>query len=412
MPPPQRPAIRQTRLLTAPPEPCFDALMLMTFFREEHEIFRRSVKSFLEKEVVPHVEEWERAELFPREVFKRCGELGFLGAHYPEDVGGAGGDKGDFWYSAAWAEALVHSRCAGLAMGLMVQSDMATPIIGELGTRQQKDEFLIPALRGEKIAALGVSEPNCGSDVASIRTTARRVGDEYVINGSKCWITNGTRADFITLAVRTGAEGSGYGGISLVLFPTDTKGFKVNRKIKKIGNHASDTAELSFEDCRIPVRNLLGEENAGFYYIMMNFQGERLVAALGAVAGAQQCMDETIKYTSERSAFGRPILKFQVWRHTFAELATQIEAARWLTYRAVDLFNRKEEAVKEITMAKLFAGELACKVADRCLQAHGGFGYAEEFPISRYYRDIRLITIGGGTSEIMKEIISKRLGWG
>jgi citronellyl-CoA dehydrogenase len=385
------------------------APMLMTFFREEHEIFRNSVHQFLEQEVVPHVDEWERNELFPREIYKRCGELGFLGAHYPEDVGGHGGD---WWYAAAWGEALVRGRCAGMAMALMVQTDMATPIIGELGTREQKDEFLAPALRGEKIAALGVSEPNCGSDVASIRTTARRVEGDYVINGAKCWITSGTRADFITLAVRTGAEGSGFGGISLLTFPTDVKGFKVTRKIKKMGNHSSDTAELSFEDCRIPARYLLGEENHGFYYIMTNFQGERLIAACSAVAGAQRCLDETIQYTTERTAFGRPILKFQVWRHQFAELQTEIEAARWLTYRAVDLYNRKEDATKEITMAKLFAGELACKVADRCLQAHGGFGYAEEFPISRYYRDVRLITIGGGTSEIMKEILSKRLGWG
>ncbi len=385
------------------------APMLMTFFREEHEIFRNSVHQFLEQEVVPHVDEWEQSELFPREIYKRCGELGFLGAHYPEDVGGHGGD---WWYAAAWGEALVRGRCAGMAMALMVQTDMATPIIGELGTREQKDEFLAPALRGEKIAALGVSEPNCGSDVASIRTTARRVEGDYVINGAKCWITSGTRADFITLAVRTGAEGSGFGGISLLTFPTDVKGFKVTRKIKKMGNHSSDTAELSFEDCRIPARYLLGEENHGFYYIMTNFQGERLIAACSAVAGAQRCLDETIQYTTERTAFGRPILKFQVWRHQFAELQTEIEAARWLTYRAVDLYNRKEDATKEITMAKLFAGELACKVADRCLQAHGGFGYAEEFPISRYYRDVRLVTIGGGTSEIMKEILSKRLGWG
>ncbi len=386
--------------------------MLMTFFREEHEIYRKSVRAFLEKEVAPYADEWEKAEMFPREVFTRCGELGFFAAAYPEEVGGGGGVHGDWWYSAVWGECMVHAGSAGVAMGLMVQSDMATPIINTLGTREQKEEFLLPALRGEKIAALGVSEPNAGSDVASIRTTARRVDGDYVINGAKCWITNGTRADFITLAVRTGAEGSGFGGISLVLFPTDTKGFKVTRKIKKMGNHASDTAELSFEDCRIPARYLLGEENSGFYYIMMNFQGERLIAAVSAVAGAQAALDQTIKYCQERSAFGRPILKFQVWRHTFADLQTQIEAARWLTYRAVDLFNRKEDAVKEITMAKLFAGELACKVADRCVQAHGGYGYAEEFHIARYFRDVRLITIGGGTSEIMKEILSKRLGWG
>jgi len=386
--------------------------MLMTFFREEHEIYRKSVCTYLDKEIAPFVDAWEESESFPREVFKRCGELGFFAAHYPEDVGGGGGADGDWWYSAVWGESMPRGRSAGVSMSLMVQSDMATPVINALGTREQKEEFLIPALRGEKIASLGVSEPNCGSDVASIATTARRVGGDYVINGAKCWITNGTRADFITLAVRTGGEKSGFGGISLVLFPTDTKGFKVTRKIKKMGNHASDTAELSFEDCRIPVRYLLGEENQGFRYIMVNFQGERLIAAVSAVAGAQAALDQTIRYCQERSAFGRPILKFQVWRHTFAELETEIEAARWLTYRAVDLFNRKEDAVKEITMAKLFAGELACKVADRCVQAHGGYGYAEEFNVARYYRDVRLITIGGGTSEIMKEILSKRLGWG
>jgi len=381
--------------------------MLTTFFREEHDIFRKTLRDWVAKELAPYVNEWEKAELFPREVFKKAGEMGFLGASYPEDVGGSGGD---WWYTVVWGEELVRSSCAGVNMALAVQSTMATPIINEIGTREQKDEFLVPALKGDKIAALGVSEPNCGSDVASIRTTARKVGNEYVINGAKCWITNGTRADFITLAVRTGGEG--HSGISLVLFPTDVKGFKVARKIHKAGNHASDTAELSFEDCRIPARNLLGEENAGFYYIMTNFQGERLIAAVKAVAGAQWALDNTIRYCTERTAFGRPILKFQVWRHQFAELATEIEAARWLTYRAVDLFNRKEDAVKEITMAKLFGGELLNKTVDRCLQAHGGFGYSDEFPISRQWRDARLITIGGGTSEIMKEILSKRLGWG
>jgi citronellyl-CoA dehydrogenase len=380
--------------------------MLMTFFREEHEIFRKTLRDFVAKEITPNAEAWEKAKLFPRELFKRCGELGFLGVHYPEELGGGGGD---YWYSVVWGEELARSGLAGVNMALAVQTDMATPIIGEIGTQEQKEEFLRPAIRGDKIAALGISEPNCGSDVASIRTTAKRVGGDYVVNGAKCWITNGTRADFITLAVRTGEEG--HGGISLVLFPTDVRGFQVTRKIDKMGNHCSDTAELSFEDCRIPARNLLGEENRGFYYIMTNFQGERLIAAIKAVSGAQHALDSTIRYTSERTAFGRPILKFQVWRHTFAELQTQIEAARWLTYRACDLFNRRQDATKEITMAKLFAGELLNKVVDRCLQAHGGFGYSDEFPISRAFRDARLITIGGGTSEIMKEILAKRLGW-
>ncbi|RME51313.1 MAG: acyl-CoA dehydrogenase, partial [Deltaproteobacteria bacterium] len=243
------------------------------------------------------------------------------------------------------------------------------------------------------------------SDVANIRTTARRVGDDYVINGQKTWITNGTRADFITLAARTGGEG--YGGISLFTFPTDVKGFHVGKKLKKIGNLSSDTAELFFEDCKIPARYLLGEENQGFYHIMTNFQGERLIAAIGAVAGMQQMIEEAIEYGRTREAFGRPIVKFQVWRHRFVEHLTALEAARQLTYRAVDLFNRKEYCVKEISMAKLFAGDLAQRVVYDCQQFYGGYGYVTEYHIGRAFRDVRLLTIGGGTSEIMKEIIAK-----
>jgi citronellyl-CoA dehydrogenase len=381
--------------------------MLRTFFTEEHDIFRKTFRDFVEKELRPHTDEWERAELFPREVFQRMGELGFFGVSYPEDVGGAGGD---WWFTAVYAEELIRSRSAGLNMSLMVQSTMATPVINEIGTPEQKQEFLAPALRGEMVAALGISEPNAGSDVAGIQTTARKVGGDYVINGAKTFITNGTRADFITLAVRTGEEG--FGGVSLVLFPTDTPGFSVTRKLEKIGNHASDTAELSFEDCRIPVRHLLGQENQGFYHIMMNFQGERLIAAVSAVAAADRAVQDAIQYGQERHAFGRPIGRFQVWRHELTQMLTEIEAGRWLCYRAIDLFNRKQDAVKEITMAKLFCGEMACRVIDRCLQFHGGYGYIEEFPIARQWRDIRLVTIGGGTSEIMKEILSKRMGLG
>lgn len=381
--------------------------MQQDFFREEHEIFRRSFREFVEKELAPHVDEWERAEEFPRDVFRRMGQLGYLGLRFSEANGGAGTD---YWYTVAYAEELVHSHCAGLNMSLMVQSDMATPVIADLGTREQIDEFLRPAIRGEKIAALGITEPGAGSDVAGIRTTAQRVGGDFVINGAKTFITNGTRADFITLAVRTGP--SGYGGISLVLFPTDVKGFRVTRKLKKIGNHASDTAELAFDDCKIPARYLLGEENQGFAYIMMNFQGERLIAALAARAGGQLALEDALRYGQERQAFGRPILKFQVWRHQFVDLATELEAAKWLCYRAADLVNRKQECIKEISMAKLYAGELANRVIDRCLQFHGGYGYIEEFPIARAWRDIRLITIGGGTSEVMKEIIAKRMGIG
>ena len=374
-------------------------------FTQEHEAFRRTVRAFAEKELAPHALEWDRAGIFPKEIFKKCGELGFFGINFDPKWGGSGLD---YWYVAAFCEELSYSRNAGVNMALLVQSQIATPIINEIGTDEQKQQFLQPAILGEKVAALGVSEPGCGSDVASLKTTARRVGDDYVINGSKMWITNGTRADFITLAVRTGGEG--YGGISLVTFPTDAKGFSVSKKLEKIGNLSSDTAILFFEDCRIPARYVLGQENEGFYHIMTNFQGERLIAALMAVSGMERMLEEAIGYGRDREAFGRPLIGFQVWRHKLVEHMAAIEAAKRLTYHAVDLFNSKENPVKEISMAKLFAGDLAQKVAYDCQQLHGGMGYIEETHVARAWRDIRLITIGGGTSEIMKEIVSKLAG--
>ncbi|MBF5041267.1 acyl-CoA dehydrogenase [Aggregicoccus sp. 17bor-14] len=375
-------------------------------FTEEHEAFRKSVRAVVEKELTPYALEWDRAGIFPREVFKKFGELGFLGINHDPKYGGSGLD---YWYVTAFCEELSRSRNAGVNMALLVQSQMATPIINEIGSDEQKREFLAPALAGERIAALGVSEPGCGSDVASLKTTARRDGDDLVINGSKMWITNGTRADFITLAVRTGE--AGYGGISLVTFPTDVKGFSVSKKLDKVGNLSSDTAILYFEDCRIPRRYILGEENEGFYHVMTNFQGERLVGALTTVAGMDRMVEDSLRYGQEREAFGRPLIKFQVWRHKFVEHLTAIEAARRLCYYAVDLFDRKQDAVKEISMAKLFAGDLAQRVAYDCQQFFGGMGYIEETPVARAWRDIRLITIGGGTSEVMKEIISKLSGF-
>ena len=376
--------------------------MIAPPFKEEHDLFRKTVRDFAEKELAPHALEWDEAGIFPREVFTRAAEIGALGVGYPESVGGSGGD---YWQVVVLAEELVRSRNAGVNMALLVQAQMATPIINELGTDEQKKIFLAPALAGEKIAALGISEPDAGSDVANLRTTARRQGDEYVINGAKMWITNGTRADFITLAVRTGEPG--YGGISLLTFPTDVKGFSVGKKLEKVGNLSSDTALLFFEDCKVPARYLLGEENQGFYHVMTNFQGERLVAAIGAVSGMQQMIDESIQYGNERGAFGKPLIKFQVWKHKFVEHLTAVEAARWLTYRACDLFARDEPAVKEISMAKLFAGDLMQRVVYDCMQFHGGMGYVTETPVARAFRDARLLTIGGGTSEVMKEIISK-----
>ena len=373
------------------------------FFTDEHDMFRAMVRQFVETELAPYAEEWEQAEIFPREVFLKAGEQGLLGLNYGEEVGGAGLD---YWYTVVLCEELVRSRCAGVNMALMVQSDMATPIVHDLGTEEQKQEFLVPAIKGEKIFALGVSEPNAGSDVASIRTTAMKDGDDYIINGSKTFITNGTRSDYVTLICKTDPEQS-HGGISVIVVPSDSKGFNIGRKLKKLGNKASDTAELHFDNVRVPKRNLLGEEGQGFYYLMQNFQGERLVASLLATAGAQLLIEDAFRYGNERTAFGRPIIKFQVWRHEFAQLLTEVEAARRLAYFAVDLFDRKVQSVKEVSMAKLYCAELANKVADRCLQFHGGWGYMDEYIVSRAWRDMRLVTIGGGTSEVMREIISK-----
>ncbi|TNF23525.1 MAG: acyl-CoA dehydrogenase [Deltaproteobacteria bacterium] len=376
-------------------------------FTAEHELLRKTVRDWATHDLHPHAEEWEAARLFPNEVFKQAGELGLLGIRAPEEYGGQGLD---WWYTTCYAEELVHSGMAGLTMGLLVQSDMATPIIGEIGTDYHKRNFWVPAIQGDAIAALGVSEPDVGSDVAGLRTTARRDGDDYVINGAKTYITNGTRADFITLAVRTGGEG--FKGISLILFPTDTKGFQVTKKLEKVGNHCSDTAELYFEECRVPAKNLLGGEGMGFYYIMQNFQGERLVGAISAVAGAQRVLDLTVQYARDRNAFGRPLVGFQTVRHLLVQLEAELESARQLNYRAVDLLVRGQNATREITMAKLIGGELACRVADRCMQIHGGAGYMHEYEVSRAWRDTRLITIGGGTSEIMREILTKVQGLG
>ena len=374
-------------------------------FTDDHQAFRRIVRDFCEKELAPHAREWDAAAEFPRALFRTFGEMGFFGIRQPPEWGGSGLD---WWYVVAYAEELVRCRNAGLAMAMLVHGEMAIPVIAELGTDEQKREFLAPAIRGERVAALAISEPDAGSDVAAIRTTARRDGDDLVVNGAKTWITNGARADFLTLAVRTG--GAGHEGLSLLLFPTDTPGFQVSRTLEKVGNPSSDTALLFFEDCRVPARWLLGEENQGFYHVMANFQGERLVAAVQAVAGMQLMVEDAMRYAQERTAFGRPLARMQVWRHKLAEHLTAIEAARWLTYRACDLLERGEPAVKEISMAKLFACDLAQEVAYDCMQLHGGMGYVLETDVARAWRDVRVMTIAGGTSEIMKEIISRAAG--
>jgi len=375
------------------------------YFSEEHNIFRQQVRNFVEKELAPHAEEWEEAGLFPREVFKKMGDLGFLGLRYPEQWGGS---EGDYWYTVVFNEELPRCLSAGVALGIMVQTDMCTPAIVAHGTDEQKEEFLAPAIRGEKIGAICVSEPGAGSDVKALRTRAVKDGDYYVINGSKTFITNGTRADWLTMAVKTDPD-AGYGGISMFLFPTDTPGFSVTRKLDKLGNRASDTAELAFDDCRVHKKYLLGEENKGFYYIMEGFQFERLAGAVGIVAGAQLLLDKTIEYCRTREVFNKPVSRHQANAHLIADLATELEAAKALVYHCADMVNKGENAIREVSMCKLFTGELACKVADRCVQLHGGYGYMEEYYAARAFRDTKLGTIGGGSSEVMRDIIARMM---
>jgi len=372
------------------------------YFTEEHEMLRDTVKKFVQAEIAPHAEEWDEAGIFPKELFKKAADLGLFGIRVDPKWGGSGLD---WWATAAYLEGFSYCNNGGVGMAIFVQSEITLPVLEELGNDEQREEFLKPAVAGDRIAALAISEPGGGSDVASLTTRARIEGDELVITGQKLWITNGTRADFMVMAVRTGGEG--HRGISMVLFPTDVKGFSVGKKLKKVGNLASDTAELFFDNCRIPARYVLGELGKGFYYTMHNFQGERLAAALSNVAMMERAIEYAVAYGRERRAFGRPIGQFQVWKHRFAEHLTSVEAAKWLTYRALDLINRGERAVREITMAKLFTSDLSQKVTYDCMQIFGGFGYTTDYPISRFWRDARLSTIGAGASEIMKEILVK-----
>ncbi len=384
-------------------------------YTEEHEQFRKTVRSFVEKEISPFADDWEAAKDFPSELFKKAGSLGLFGAHYPEEKGGAGGD---YWYSVAKAQELPRGRSAGVTMALLVQSDMATPVIGDLGTPEQIEEFLKPALAGERIASIGVSEPGAGSDVAGIQTHARKVGGDYVINGQKTFITNGTRASFVTLLTKTEPD-RGAHGCTFFLVPTDTKGFRVGNRLNKIGNHASDTAELFFEDMRIPERYRLGEENMGFMYLMQNFQSERLIGAVSGVAGCRLAVDYSRIYGQERKAFGKPIIKRELWQHKFVDMYTRIEMAEAFVDKVVDHYNEDKyvkqgnvsfETVKLISMAKIVAGELVSDIMDTCLQFHGGWGYIEEYPIARAWRDSRLLRIGGGTSETMSYYLAKLMG--
>ncbi len=374
-------------------------------FTDEHEQLRESIRSFAQKELAPHADEWEETT-FPDSVFTRMGELGFLGLDKPEEYGGQGGD----YYSAlVLAEEIGHSNCGGLAMGVAVQTDMAMPPILAFGTEEQKQQWAAPAIAGTKILCLGITEPDAGSDVKGIKTRAVKDGDEYVINGSKTYITNGHRADVIVLVTKTDPD-AGYDGFTLFLVPMDAPGVIREQKLKKMGMHASDTALLAFQDVRVPASAMLGEEGKGFYHIMWELQGERLIGAAGSVSGAQRVFERTLEYAKERTAFGRAIGNFQVIRHKFAEMATKIETARQMVYMTAWRQQNGDYPVREISMAKLYASRIACEVADECLQIHGGAGYMREYGIERAWRDLRLNRIGAGTDEIMLEVIGRSYG--
>ena len=374
-------------------------------FSQEHEDLRASVRSFVDKELLPRAEEWERAEAFPKDVFKRVGELGLFGMKYPPEIGGSGPD---ILADAVVTEEFARCGSAGVSACLGAHKDLACLYIYNFGNPEQHKRWIQPAMEGEVVGALAVTEPDAGSDVASIKTSAKRDGDDWVINGSKMFITNGSWADFVVVAAKTDPD-AGHKGVTLFVVGAGARGF-TSRRLRMLGWRTGQTGELHFDDVRVPDSARLGEEGSGFYAIMQNFVWERLVMALGQVAGAQRAYDLAREYALNRPAFGRPIAKFQVWRHRFADMATRIAAGRALTYNALRLANEGAQPIREAAMAKLYTSELAFHVADECVQVHGGYGYMTEFPAERALRDTRLGPIGGGTSEIMRELIGRTYG--
>ncbi|MEM6804006.1 MAG: acyl-CoA dehydrogenase family protein [Bacteroidota bacterium] len=378
--------------------------MKQYYFTEEHELFRESIRSFLEKEVTPFIDEWEENRHIPRSIFKKFGEMGYFGLMFPEKYGGL---DLDFFYTVVLLEELVRPNSGGFNAAMGSHSYLALNHINAQGSEAQKEKYLQAGISGDLIGALAITEPGAGSDVAGIKTTARKEGDEYVINGSKIFITNGVNSDFLVVAAKTKAD-AGAQGISMFIVDRDSKGLSASN-IEKLGWHASDTGDIALDEVRVPASNLLGEENQGFFYIMHHFALERLIMAIGGVASSDLALEKALKYMSEREAFGRPINKFQALRHKMSFLASEIEVQRAFAYDISKRYDKGEYVVKEAAMAKLLATELALKASDQCLQMFGGYGFTEEFPMARMYRDNRLGPIGGGSSEIMREIISKMI---
>ena len=376
-------------------------------FTQEHDMFRQLVRRFVEEEINPHVEEWEEVGIFPaHDLFKKMGDLGMLGLTYPEEYGGQGLD---FWYTTIFCEELGRAKASGVPMGITVHTDMCTPALAHFGSDELKQQFLAPSIRGEMVGCIGVTEPDAGSDVASIRTRAESDGDEWVINGRKLYITNGTQADWVCLLARTSDEG-GFRGMSLIIVPTNTPGFSVSRKLRKLGNHSSDTAELMMDNVRVPKGNTIGPEGMGFILQMQQFQRERLVGAITTYSSLERTVRDTIAYTQQRCAFGQPLIDNQAIHFRMAELLTEIEMLKQFCYAAVEKMVDGEDITREASMAKLKAGRLSREVTDSCLQYYGGMGYMEETPISRAYRDARLLSIGGRADEVMLGIICKLEG--
>ena len=376
-------------------------------FTQEHDAIRRTMQQFIKNEINPFVDEWEREGIYPaHQVFKKMGDLGLLGLCKPVEYGGAGLD---YSYGMVMAEELGAINAGGVGMSIGVQTDMATPALARFGSDEMKREFLAPSIAGDFVACIGVSEPGAGSDVASIKTTARSDGDDYVINGGKMWITNGTQADWMCLLANTG-EGPVHRNKSLICLPMKTKGVEVLRKLDKMGMHCSDTAEIKFTDVRIPKRNRIGEEGKGFTYQMLQFQEERMWAIAACLKSHEKTIDETVDHTRQRKAFGKPLLDNQVIHFRLAELKTEIELLRSLLYRACEEYIGGNDVTPLATMGKLKAGRLGREIPDACLQYWGGMGFMNETRVSRAYRDRRLTSIGGGADEVMLSILCKYMG--
>jgi citronellyl-CoA dehydrogenase len=378
------------------------------YFNKDHEMVRRAVKEFVDKEINPNMDEWEEQGIAPlHDLFKKMGDLGFLGIRYDPKYGGQGLD---YWYDLVFLEELGHVQGMGIPMAIAVQTHMATPAIADFGSEYLKETYLKPAIAGEMVTSIAVTEPDAGSDVVALQTSAKKDGDVYVINGSKTYITNGTQADFLTLLART-SEDPGYHAFSLFVVPTDLPGFQVSRKLEKIGVHCSDTAELFFDNLRLPAKNLIGKEGEGFIYQMQQFQHERFSCMPGAYISALDIIAMTVEHLKNRIVFGKPLITKQVLRHRLADWLTEIECLRQLTYHIVSMKMEGLDVTREVSMGKLFAAQLMRKVTDGCLQMYGGLGYMNEMLISRYFRDARLFSIGGGADEVMKEIIARVEGF-